>query len=653
MIDTNVKDLLERGSKHGLVGLKNLGNTCFMNSALQCLSHCEDLTKYFLLKKFIDELNRNNPHGSNGEVAKAYYELIKELWLGQSSYLCPSDFRQIFVRFVRQFAGFSQHDSHEMLTFMLDTLHEDLNRVKSKPYCEMTEKMDKETDHDASIRWWKIHTLRENSIIVDLFHGQYKSVITCPECNKISITFDPFMYLGLPIPSGQYRIKFKYFPYESSYTYNLYEIEIPINEHTSLKDLKLKIIEKKLLSINVNSNAINFNPCDLLDGICLNKDKSFKKIVYNDELIFNYFENGYEISLYEKYPRINNLNPDNYITVYLVPVEMGEENRFLFMKKSTHKTLSYPSVISLNKKNTIKDLHFYIFKLYRKVIQDDRNTSYSKFLENINNKEYTEREFELYFKNYEEAPFKLDFVNNIPETSSFFSSKPNCEFCNKNCEYCKLIKSCGFKDTLDSIVSRQKVFRPLVLYVELLKLSSRKLYDLLEFPIIPNSKHLITKQNGINVYDCLNLFRTEERLEKDNAWYCSQCKKHQEAFKKMDIYRAPNYLIIQFKRFKIRSNTAVVAMFANKKNDCLIDYPIEGLDLTQYITGEDNKNLMYDLVGISQHFGSMSSGHYTALCKNFGAWYEFDDDRVSKANSNEVVNGAAYMLFYKKRQINK
>ena len=52
-----------------------------------------------------------------------------------------------------------------MLTFMLDTLHEDLNRVKLKPYIEMTEKGDNETDLEASTKWWKNHILRENETI--------------------------------------------------------------------------------------------------------------------------------------------------------------------------------------------------------------------------------------------------------------------------------------------------------------------------------------------------------------------------------------------------------------------------------------------------------------------------------------------------------
>lgn len=69
-----------------------MGNTCFMNSALQCLSHTAALTDYFLSDSFKEHLNRKNPLGMKGQVAESYANLLKELWSSSSS-VFPREFK--------------------------------------------------------------------------------------------------------------------------------------------------------------------------------------------------------------------------------------------------------------------------------------------------------------------------------------------------------------------------------------------------------------------------------------------------------------------------------------------------------------------------------------------------------------------------------
>ena len=126
-------------SKAGLCGLNNLGNTCFMNSAIQCMSNVPLLTEYFVTNKYKSEINQVNPLGQKGELAIAYAELAKEMWSGQSSYTSPRQLKLHISRFAPQFIGFQQQDSQELLSYLLDGLHEDLNRILKKPYIEQND----------------------------------------------------------------------------------------------------------------------------------------------------------------------------------------------------------------------------------------------------------------------------------------------------------------------------------------------------------------------------------------------------------------------------------------------------------------------------------------------------------------------------------
>ncbi|KAK4764233.1 hypothetical protein SAY87_013671 [Trapa incisa] len=187
----------------GLTGLQNLGNTCFMNSALQCLAHTPKLVDYFL-GNYTKEINHGNPLGMDGEIALAFGDLLRKLWEPGAAPLAPKTFKMKLARFAPQFSGFNQHDSQELLAFLLDGLHEDLNRVKCKPYIEAKDTED-QLDEELADEYWHYHLARNNSIIVDVCQGQFKSTLVCPLCKKVSVTFDPFMYLSLPLPSTMTR----------------------------------------------------------------------------------------------------------------------------------------------------------------------------------------------------------------------------------------------------------------------------------------------------------------------------------------------------------------------------------------------------------------------------------------------------------------
>ncbi|XP_064156657.1 ubiquitin carboxyl-terminal hydrolase 11 [Anguilla rostrata] len=189
----------------GVCGLTNLGNTCFMNSALQCLSNTPPLTEYFLRSAYLDELNFTNPLGMKGEIAEAYADVVKQMWSGRHYSVVPRIFKTKVGHFASQFLGYQQHDSQELLSFLLDGLHEDLNRVKNKEYIELRD-ADGRPDQEVAEEAWRNHRRRNDSVIVDTFHGLFKSTLVCPECHKVSVTFDPFCYLSVPLPVSKERV---------------------------------------------------------------------------------------------------------------------------------------------------------------------------------------------------------------------------------------------------------------------------------------------------------------------------------------------------------------------------------------------------------------------------------------------------------------
>ncbi|KAF9320695.1 ubiquitin-specific protease doa4 [Podila horticola] len=194
------------GSQLGKTGLTNLGNTCFMNSVIQCLIATPPLSRFFLDGSFKRYINMRNVLGTQGRLAEAFSDLIRSMWSGQSLVVSPTSFRYAIAGFAPQFKGTEQHDSQEFLSFLLDGLHEDLKRDPRPPPPGDNEgseadevRMEKLPEYEASEIAWQRYLRRDDSIVVSLFQGQFKNRLCCSKCGKTSTTYNAFMYLALPI----------------------------------------------------------------------------------------------------------------------------------------------------------------------------------------------------------------------------------------------------------------------------------------------------------------------------------------------------------------------------------------------------------------------------------------------------------------------
>lgn len=191
--------------------------------------------------KYKAELNPSNPLSKNGDFAKSYAHLLDQMYAPSCpASVAPRAFKNTIGRYGPSFSGYGQQDSQEFLGFLLDGLLEDLNRIQKKPNIEKPDSTDEMVNDPSALRQladkcWEIYKARNDSVVVDLFAGTYKSTLVCPHCQKVSITFDPFTNLTLQIPiENMWNKEIYYFPLHD----RPIRVMVDIDKNSSIKTLK-------------------------------------------------------------------------------------------------------------------------------------------------------------------------------------------------------------------------------------------------------------------------------------------------------------------------------------------------------------------------------------------------------------------------------
>lgn len=183
------------------------------------------------------------------------------------------------------------------------------------------------------------------------------------------------------------------------------------------------------------------------------------------------------------------------------------------------------------------------------------------------------------------------------------------------------------------------------------KCNDCKISSLAFEPFIMLSIAIPTSKTAVKLIDCLREHSSKYMLVDRNKYQCYNCKDYRDATQITFIWEVPEILVIHLKRF---SNELIGTYCRTEKNSTKIDFPINDLDLTDFISPYNKKEAKYELYGIVQQHGSLSGGHYIACCKNAinNNWYEFDDSHVTYIETSklesELISSDAYILFYKK-----
>jgi ubiquitin carboxyl-terminal hydrolase 4/11/15 len=658
----------------GRIGLHSLGNTCFMNSALQCLSHATPLTRHFLSNKFKADVNTSNPLGTRGKLANAYDDVMKDLWMthaARGGAASPSTLKRAIAQFAPRFAGCLQHDSQEFLAYLLDGLHEDLNRITKAPYVEMPDATNGANMAIAGAQAWDAHLRRNDSLVMDTVYGQFKSTCICPKCEKVSVSFDAFNHVSLEIPQHQ----------NLQMTISILVFRTPPRNHESSKDNNDKIPLRYGVSLSRNSLVADLRrELSGLIGVPPNRfilcdiyENSVYELLHDKKTISS-FRSSDVLAAYEVDPYTN--SSIHVVATHAMRVEspLSEGKDDERPSPSQMQVFGFPLMTSFDANSTCKQVYACIWEhMDTAVVQDGAPDAYV----DKNGKHCRQDVLQIRIVDNQGKSIVISQDPKATEASEdsktsilpYASNEKIQDLLGKECTENFLFMTLEWQNPVEEESpeggdqendAKKSLIQP------------SRFLRFADHPTLADANRKQRAKNGVNgvsLDDCFQTFTKPERLDENNMWYCSKCKAHVRALKTMKLWRLPNILVVHLKRFEFKH------ALRRDKLDTFVDFPLEGLDMNSHradwTTAESDKNKSfvdatvpadYDCFAVVNHFGRMGFGHYTAHARSWDEsgiskdWAYFDDSSVRSVGDGKGPNGvatpAAYVLFYCRRTFN-
>jgi len=600
-----------RPVQKGAAGLQNLGNTCFMNSSIQCLSNIPALREYFTSDCYKSTLNPS-AYKTKGKLAESFAQLLTLLWREDTVSIAPRNFKWQIGQFAERFSGYGQQDSMELIEYVLDGLKEDCNQVQGqKPYVEVKE-AEGRPDHVVAKEARESYSKRNNSYIDELFVGFFKSTVKCPEpqCKRESVTFDPFLSVKLPlVSSAEDRMA----------TFNIITVSRRPNANKGIVARHKVMASKSGVAQDLVEAAAK--EADLDAKSCVLAELWSKKIhkffedsesvdaIRSDDILLLYeLEDASAFKMGTNHgiggataSRCNNI--DNQITN-----DCTDTCGLIVNHRQSRgmNTMNNPDVVGIPMVLTLP-----------------RRMTERQLLDTIN------REIQQCYGHMGNHPWR---IFRIPDKWTVVSRDSPVEVHDN--------------EPGAHLTFNQREYLA-VEWNEDVQLPQALVQSLQEAEDTGSNGRSGERESEVPLEKCFAMFTEVEQLTKDDGWYCNRCKKHVEAFKQLELYSLPPVLIVQLKRFSY-------TRWTRERLDTSVRFSHDRLDLTPYtVTSSSTSCSVYDLAAVSKHIGALGGGHYIAYARSSvdGRWYCFDDGLVRGVQLEDVLNDkvGAYVLFYIRR----
>ncbi|XP_034652799.1 ubiquitin carboxyl-terminal hydrolase 43 isoform X1 [Drosophila subobscura] len=668
----------------GVMGLKNHGNTCFMNAVLQCLSHTDILAEYFVLDQYKADLKRRNKinsrkFGTKGELTEQLANVLKALWTCRNESDHSTGFKAVVDRYGTQFRSSTQHDAQEFLFWLLDKVHEDLNTASKRRYKSIKNSYGR-SDEIIAAETLANHIRCNNSFVQAVFQAQFRSSLTCPRCKKQSNTFDPFHCISVQLPQLTQQTIFVTVVYMKQQPRQIkMGLRVPAGSPIVALREQLQtdtgIAGSRMVLVDLNAE-------------------------------------GFTHVFYDTQP-VETLSSIESIYCIEVPEAEAESPRPQPKTAATPKASSSPSAPEAAEKITSApataaapqaDLLLLVANVYRAKDGKDmtrfgapfsmkapRDCSYQDLQKRML------REMSPLLK-----PEVFSYATPLADMFRIRLQDPSAD----PDTYLEQVEHPLLTEMIDMALTvlASEAGPPHIKL--LLEWSSPEEHFLarqqetddeavVEHESVARLSASKAKDTAaLTLEQCLEHYTKAETLSAEDAWRCPHCQQYLPVVKTLGLWSLPDILVVHFKRFRQHQSKGPQAA----KLTTMVKFPLTAFDMSPHLakgvhesatssslglldgggrgsnlwkrarSGDsrsstlnsrcDPKDTRYDLYAVCYHQGdTLETGHYTAACKNpyDRQWYKFDDQRVSKVPEDDIeqdiINNEAYMLFYQRRSV--